>query len=852
MEIRPQKGKQEQFLSSPADLVIYGGSAGGGKTMGLLLECVRHINKPKFTAVVFRKNSTQVRNPGGLWDSSYSLFINLKGEAKQSTLEWQFPSSAKIKFAHLDRDEDKYSWQGSEIALLCVAKGTKILMSDNSLKPIEDIVINDEVKTLRENQKVKKTFPSRKSKCVKVKTYDSLGRYLSEQIHPVNHPFLTNVGWLSWDDLKRPFSKNYVSKLLDDLHKSYWLTHYKSYDFHAKDVLISSHLEHIQEQSKLFWDNILNEECNVYLKDDQNYFSRFDDEHQEDEQLVELCAPIVPQKQFFHSNEHEQVLINDKIVSVKCFEIRSKILLSLLCCIHSFQELLSLLTLLKSSRVLLDDNNVYTKEIDRFLNAYKFVSENMSLNDVLLFLKIFYKNFYPQLREFLNDFSLLKLEDFQDDYSIYSGLYDELVHFYLKNAQFYLQQLSDVVEQFFPFLKQKDDQDNVQECIRSYRIEYDHPYMNQEEISFEFVEMGSCKITPFEDQIVYDLTIDKANHYITESGLINKNCFDELCHFTWSQFIYMLSRNRSMCGIKPYIRATCNPDSQSWVRSFIDWWIDKDTGYPIEERSGKIRYFIMREDKVIWADTKQELEEKYNNCLPKSATFISSKIYDNPALLKQNPEYLANLQALPKFEREQLLHGNWNIKPQAGLFFKKHYFEVTSVIPKKTQKVRYWDRAATKKTDTNDPDFTVGLKLEKDENGIFYVTDLVRLQETPLGVQTAIRNTATQDGFITKIGIEQDPGQAGVADVDYLIRLLSGFIVKPYKATKDKISRASPVSSQSEAGNIKVLKADWNDEFFKELENFPEGTHDDIVDALSGAFGMFTEEKYDISNLIKF
>ena len=168
------------------------------------------------------------------------------------------------------------------------------------------------------------------------------------------------------------------------------------------------------------------------------------------------------------------------------------------------------------------------------------------------------------------------------------------------------------------------------------------------------------------------------------------------------------------------------------------------------------------------------------------------------------------------------------------------------------QKVRYWDRAATKKNDTNDPDYTVGLKLEKDDLGIFYITDIVRLQESPLGVQTAIKNTSTQDGFSTKIGIEQDPGQAGVADADYLIRLLSGFIVKAYRATKDKVNRASPVSSQAEAGNIKVLMGDWNEDFFRELENFPEGPHDDIVDALSGAFGMFTEEKYDITSLISY
>jgi predicted phage terminase large subunit-like protein len=327
--------------------------------------------------------------------------------------------------------------------------------------------------------------------------------------------------------------------------------------------------------------------------------------------------------------------------------------------------------------------------------------------------------------------------------------------------------------------------------------------------------------------------------------------FDELTHFSWGQFVYMMSRNRSICGIKPYIRATTNPDPDSWVRKFISWWINPDTGYAIPEKSGVIRWFIVLNDTTYWDDTREALIEKFPDCLPKSVSFISASVFDNKILLNQNPEYLANLKALPRYEREQLLHGNWNIRPESGMFFKRRYFECVRAIPKGTRKVRYWDRAATKKNDTNDPDYTVGLKMEKDDSGIFYVSDLVRLQESPLGVQTAIKNTCTQDGFSCKVGIEQDPGQAGVSEADYLIRMLAGFIATPYKVTKDKVTRASPVSSQAEAGNIKVLIADWNEEFFRELENFPEGSHDDIVDAFSGAFLMLTEDKYNIHALFE-
>ena len=325
--------------------------------------------------------------------------------------------------------------------------------------------------------------------------------------------------------------------------------------------------------------------------------------------------------------------------------------------------------------------------------------------------------------------------------------------------------------------------------------------------------------------------------------------FDELTHFSRAQFFYMLSRNRSTCGVKPYVRATTNPDADSWVREFIDWYIDKETGYAIPERSGQIRWFIMLNDTLIWADTKKELIEKYPASLPKSFTFISASIYDNKKLLEADPGYLANLHALPRVERERLLNGNWNIKPSAGLYFQTGYFELVDAVPANRNAVRYWDRAATKKTETNDPDFTVGIKIEKDNNNIIYVTDMIRIRESPLGVQTIIKNTAVRDGLHVRIGVEEDPGQAGVADAEHITRLLQGFIVKRNKVMKDKVTRALPVSAQAEAGNIKVKRAKWNDDFFKELENFPEGTHDDIVDALSGAFLMINQSSYSLEGM---
>ena len=318
--------------------------------------------------------------------------------------------------------------------------------------------------------------------------------------------------------------------------------------------------------------------------------------------------------------------------------------------------------------------------------------------------------------------------------------------------------------------------------------------------------------------------------------------FDELTHFSQEQFFYMLSRNRSMAGTPGYVRATCNPDCNSWVRGLIDWWIGDD-GYAIKERSGVVRWFIRSDDKIIWADSRKELIDKYGpETIPKSLTFISASIFDNKILLEKDPNYLANLKALSRVERMRLLGGNWNVRNVYGMFFQREWFQVVDAIPSGwSQQVRFWDRAATKPNEVNkDPDWTRGLKMYKYPNGTWLVVDLKSAQDTPLRVEQLIKNTASQDSISTRIVSQQDPGSAGVSEASHFTRMLNGYDVRVKVISKDKITRAKPVSAQCEAGNIMVLKANWNDDFFTELENFPDGNHDDIVDVLSGAYNELT------------
>jgi predicted phage terminase large subunit-like protein len=320
-------------------------------------------------------------------------------------------------------------------------------------------------------------------------------------------------------------------------------------------------------------------------------------------------------------------------------------------------------------------------------------------------------------------------------------------------------------------------------------------------------------------------------------------CFDELTHFSRAQFFYMLSRSRSTCGVRPYIRATTNPDADSWVAELLAWWIDQDSGLPIPERAGAVRWFTRVGDILQWADSAEELRNRFEGCEPKSLTFIPSRLEDNAILMAADPGYRANLLAMPRVERERLLGGNWKVRPTAGLYFRRHWVRVVDTIPAGTRFVRGWDLAATRKTDDNDPDWTCGTKIGQAPDGTFIVADHRRMREGPLEVQRAVRNTAEQDGPAVVVHLPQDPGQAGKDQVVTYTKSLVGFNVRFRPVTGDKGTRFGGFSAQAEAGNVAVLRGPWNEDWFTALEGFPDAAHDDDADSTSEAFNALVAKR---------
>ena len=176
--------------------------------------------------------------------------------------------------------------------------------------------------------------------------------------------------------------------------------------------------------------------------------------------------------------------------------------------------------------------------------------------------------------------------------------------------------------------------------------------------------------------------------------------------------------------------------------------------------------------------------------------------------------------------------------PPEGNIFKPDAIEIVGAVPSGTRFVRAWDLGATI---GGDP--TVGGKLGMTPDGRYIIADIVRLDAGPDAVEAAIKNTAARDGEEVEISLPQDPGQAGKVQTLAHARMLAGYKIHTSPESGDKITRAEPFAAQCNVGNVMMLKAPWNDALVAEMRVFPNGTHDDQVDALSRAFGRLIEAK---------
>jgi predicted phage terminase large subunit-like protein len=171
-----------------------------------------------------------------------------------------------------------------------------------------------------------------------------------------------------------------------------------------------------------------------------------------------------------------------------------------------------------------------------------------------------------------------------------------------------------------------------------------------------------------------------------------------------------------------------------------------------------------------------------------------------------------------------------------GAMFQRAWLRLVDTTPAVMRAVRFWDIAATEAAQGTEPDWTVGAKLGVDQFGRVTILNVQRMRGAPKQVEEMVRQTTIADGVSVVVRIEQEPGSAGKIVVDNYRRLLHGYDVRGIPSTSNKVLRAKPLADLAESGRLSMVRAPWNAALLVEFEAFPNGLHDDQVDACAAAF----------------
>lgn len=287
---------------------------------------------------------------------------------------------------------------------------------------------------------------------------------------------------------------------------------------------------------------------------------------------------------------------------------------------------------------------------------------------------------------------------------------------------------------------------------------------------------------------------------------------DEITHINPVSSRYLFSRLRRLKGSKIPIRfrAACNPGGTYGDYYYQRYFVDN-----LDANGRPVRYFLQ------------------------------AGLKDNPHLDAE--EYRESLAELDPITRAQLEDGNWEIRPKGDLFDKGWLLTINYMdIPKHVRWVRFWDLASIdpkyrKKTiDMKAPDYTVGFKLGY-ADGCYYIGDIIKVQKAPGDIETLIYQTAVADGYSCAIRMEEEGGASGKANIDrYARHVLPGFDFAGIRPVVSKIERARPVAAACQVGSVFVSnRCRMITDFYAQLEAFPAGANDDIIDGFSGAFSYF-------------
>lgn len=360
--------------------------------------------------------------------------------------------------------------------------------------------------------------------------------------------------------------------------------------------------------------------------------------------------------------------------------------------------------------------------------------------------------------------------------------------------------------------------------------------VNQKHLKITFPSGGSIKFSHMEhDQ----------NRFQHQGAQYTFVLFDEATHFSQVCIEYLGLRIRSArAKHKKQMVLTCNPDPDWFALDWIRPYLQED-GTPDQSKDGQTRYYVVEDGKYIWADDRKELEAIYGEGEEsgiKTFTFISATCYDNPVLLANDRGYISTLKAKPYVDVQRYLYGNWFVRPSGSGMLKKDWMQPVKMFEQNIiSYCRAWDIAGTLPSDLNpNPDWTVGVLMAKTKSLHYIVVDVVRFRARYGEVMQKIIECAVNDPEGTNILLPQEPGQAGKAAGQMMIKdlLAEGFHARMRPTNKSKTVRFQPFAAAAEAGLVDYVEADWNKDYFSELEGFDgsRNNKDDQVDATSDAF----------------
>lgn len=276
-------------------------------------------------------------------------------------------------------------------------------------------------------------------------------------------------------------------------------------------------------------------------------------------------------------------------------------------------------------------------------------------------------------------------------------------------------------------------------------------------------------------------------------------------------------------------------------------WVEEATS--VSEESWDVLIPTIRMDESeIWVSFNTGMVDdptyvKFVTEADEDMTVVQVNYTDNPliskALLKEAAKMRQN-----NYEKYRNIWGGEARRAAEGGVFISDKVRIVDAVPAGLVECRGWDFAGTEvdpKKPDKDPDWTVGARMGRTPEGRFVVTGMVRMRGKPHEVEETLQTTTQNDGFWIEQSIPQDPGQAGKHQVQYFVNKLAGYRVHSSTESGDKVTRAEPFASQVNVGNVDFVRGSWNDAALKELEGFPNSTHDDIVDALGRAFRRLLE-----------